>query len=61
MNDLVQEILENDDEYLVLQGYLIKADKELLETSKKLRAQKSEIDILDKKKVQEDVFALLEK
>ena len=34
MNDLVQEILENDDEYLVLQGYLIKAGKELLETPK---------------------------
>ena len=38
MNDLVQEILGNDDEYLVLQVYLIKADKELLETPKKLRA-----------------------
>ena len=60
MNDLVQEILGNNDEYLVLQGYLIKADKELLETSKKLRAQKSEIDVLDEK-VQEDAFALLEK
>ena len=55
MNDLVQEILENNDEYLVLQGYL-KADKELLETSKKLRAQKSEMDIKNKK-VQEDVVS----
>ena len=61
MNDLVQEILGNDDEYLVLQGYLIKADKELLETSKKLRAQKSEIDVLDERKSLRNFFALLEK
>ena len=61
MNDLVQEMLENDDEYLVLQGYLIKADKELLETSKKLRAQKSEIDVLDERKSLRNAFALLEK
>ena len=61
MNDLVQEILGNDDEYLVLQGYLIKADKELLETSKKLRAQKSEIDVLDERKSPRNAFALLKK
>ena len=34
INDLVQEILDDDDEYLIQQGYLIKAGKELLETPK---------------------------
>ena len=34
INDLVQEILDDDDEYLIRQGYLIKAGKELLETPK---------------------------
>ena len=60
INDLIQEILDDDDEYLIQQGYLIKADEELLETPKKICAQKSEIDIWIKK-VQEDVFALLKK
>ena len=54
MDDLVQEILDNVGEYLILRGYITKADKDLLETSKKLRAQKSEMDI-ENKKVQEDV------
>ena len=34
INDLVQEILDDNDEYLIQQGYLIKAGKELLETPK---------------------------
>ena len=55
MDDLVQEILDDVGEYLILRGYITKADKDLLETSKKLRAQKSEIDIQNEK-VQEDVF-----
>ena len=38
INDLIQEILDDDDEYLIRQGYCIKAGKELLETPKKLRA-----------------------
>ena len=54
MDDLVQEILDDVGEYLILRGYITKTDKDLLETSKKLRAQKSEIDIKNKK-VQEDV------
>ena len=36
MDDLVQEILDNVGEYLILRGYITKADKDLLETSKKL-------------------------
>ena len=56
MDDLVQEILDNVGEYLILRGYITKADKDLLETSKKLCAQKSEMDIKNKK-VQEDVVS----
>ena len=59
MDDLVQEILDDVGEYLILRGYIIKADKDLLETSKKLRAQKSEIDIQNKK-VHEDVVSKVE-
>ena len=43
------------DNYLILRGNIIKADKDWHETIKKLPAEKSEIDILDKK-VQGDVF-----
>ena len=56
MDDLVQEILDNVGEYLILRGYITKADEDLLETLKKLRAQKSEMDIKNKK-VQEDVVS----
>ena len=48
MDNLVQEILDNVGEYLILRGYITKADKDLLETLKKLRAQKSEMDIKNK-------------
>ena len=32
--NVIQDILDNDDEYLILKGYLIEADKESLETLK---------------------------
>ena len=35
-SDVIQDILDNDDEYLILKGYLIEADKELLETIEKI-------------------------
>ena len=34
MDDLVQEILDDVGEYLILRGYITKADKDLLETPK---------------------------
>ena len=58
-NDQTHDILDERYEYLILQGYFIKVDKESLETTKKLSAEKSEIDILDKKV--QDVFGLFRK
>ena len=40
-------MIDEDDEYLILGGYLIKADKYLLETNEKLPAEESEMDDKD--------------
>ena len=42
-------MIDEDDEYLILGGYLIKADKYLLETIEKLPAEESEMDDKDNK------------
>ena len=46
-NDKIQDIIDEDDGYLFLGGYLIKADKYLLETIEKLPAEESEMDDKD--------------
>ena len=46
-NDKIQDIFDEDDGYLILGGYLIKADKYLLETKEKLPAEESEINYKD--------------
>ena len=48
-NDKIQDIIDEDDGYLILGGYLIKADKYLLKTNKKLPAEESEMDDKDNK------------
>ena len=48
-NDKIQDIIDEDDGYLILGGYLIKADKYLLETKEKLPAEESEMDDKDNK------------
>ena len=48
-NDKIQDIIDEDDGYLILGGYLIKADKYLLETNEKLPAEESEMDDKDNK------------
>ena len=46
-NDKIQDIMDENDGYLILGGYLIKADKYLLETNEKLPAEESEMDDKD--------------
>ena len=48
-NDKIHDIIDEDDGYLILGGYLIKADKYLLETKEKLPAEESEMDDKDNK------------
>ena len=53
-NDKIQDIIDEDDGYLILGGYLIKADKYLLETIEKLPTEESEMD--DKDNMQGNAF-----
>ena len=46
-NDKIHDILDKYDGYLILRGYLIKTDKDLLETKEKLPAEESEINYKD--------------